>query len=228
MIWKDLDLLNHCIKQWFCKYRQDTHWKSRHNAVHLSRTHSLINSCTEFFPVFVRKTFEFLPLAPIPLSWFLWSKLVFPVLSQYLCWVKILKAASSHETLTNSVYSDRKRKKKERKPYFPFLFENTTDLVRGCINKMLMLQEDFRSSASHEIQKCISVLHQNIGFWFPTKQGLFFFSRNHKNRYISPQKKALNILVQNLIFPFQAEIKPLYDHTIVHGLSSTLEGLDNH
>lgn len=94
----------HCTKWWFCKYHQHTHWKPRHNVAHLSRMHSL-NSCTEFLTVFLRKTFELLSLAPIPVSWFLWSKLVLPILLQCLCWVKILKATSSHKTLTNSVYS---------------------------------------------------------------------------------------------------------------------------
>lgn len=87
----------------------ESHWKSIHNAVFLSRTYSLPTSCPEFSPMFVMKTFKLLPWTMITGSWFLWNKLVFHVLLYYLCWVKVLKGTGGHETLTNPVYSGRKR-----------------------------------------------------------------------------------------------------------------------
>lgn len=55
-----------------------------------------------------------------------------------------------------------------------------------------------------------------------------FISRNHKNRQITPLKEGTKHPATELDFPFQAEIQLFYDHTTVHGLSSSLEGLDNH
>lgn len=77
--------------------------------------------------------------------------------------------------------------------------------------------------------------HAEVYFSFITNHRVFisskiraFVSKNHKNRQTKPSKNSTRHPATELYFPFQAEIKLFYDHTTVHGLSSSLEGLDNH